>query len=115
MSGITRQLPALIGVVVGALASYLAGAASERARWRREQSARWDDRRAQAYAEYGYAVNVYVQCLRAAAMRTQAAGCNRAGYDETLTELGKATDERTAKWEWVLLLGNPKIIAAART
>lgn len=71
MSGITRQLPALIGVVVGALASYLAGAASERARWRREQSARWDDRRAQAYAEYGYAVNVYVQCLRAAAMRTQ--------------------------------------------
>jgi adenylate kinase family enzyme len=115
MSGIVQQLPALIGVAVGALASYLAGAASERARWRREQSARWDDRRAQAYADYGYVVkNVYVQCMRAAAMRSQTGG-DRVGYNEALAELSKLTDERTAKWESVLLLGNPETIAAART
>ena len=56
MSGFTQQLPALIGVVIGASTSYLVGAAIERARWRREQWARWDEKRAQAYAEYSHAV-----------------------------------------------------------
>lgn len=116
MSPIVQQLPALIGVIVGALASYLAGAAAERARWRREQSARWDHERAQAYAAYGYAVkNVYVQCRRVAALRTQVADGDPAAYREALAELGKLTDERTARWESVLLLGDPQTIAAART
>jgi len=70
MSGITQQLPALLGAVIGAAATYLAGAATERTRWRRERSSRWDDKRAQAYSEYGYAVkNVYVQCQRIAGSR----------------------------------------------
>jgi hypothetical protein len=115
MSDVAQQLPALIGVVVGALASFMAGAASERARWRREQSARWDDRRAQAYADYGYAVkNVYVQCMRVAAMRRRKAAGERADYAEALAGLSVLTDERTAKWESVLLLGNPQTVAAAR-
>ena len=116
MSDLVQQLPALIGVVVGALASFLAGAASERARWRREQSARWDDRRAQAYADYAHAVkNVYVQCMRVAAMRGKRADGERAAYEEALAGLSVLTDERTAKWESVLLLGNPRTIAAGRT
>jgi hypothetical protein len=116
VSGVVQQLPALIGVMVGALASFLAGAASERARWRREQSSRWDDRRAQAYAEYGHAVkNVYVQCMRVAAMRSQRPDGDQAGYAEALAGVSLLTDERTAKWESVLLLGNPRTIAAART
>ena len=116
MAGVVQQLPALIGVVVGALASFMAGAASERARWRREQSARWDDRRAQAYADYGYAVkNVYVQSMRVAAMRSRQADGDLADYTEALAALSVLTDERTAKWESVLLLGNPQTVAAART
>ena len=116
MSGVVQQLPALIGVAIGALASFLAGAASERARWRREQSARWDDRRAQAYADYGYAVkNVYVQCMRVAALRSGRADGDRTNYTEALGALRVLTDERTAKWESVLLLGNPQTVAAART
>jgi hypothetical protein len=39
----------------------------------------------------------------------------RAGYKEALTELGRLTDDRTAKWEAVLLLGDPKAIDAGRT
>jgi hypothetical protein len=114
MSEIARQLPALIGVVIGALASYLAGAAAERARWRREQSSRWDERRAEAYADYGHAVkNVYVQSMRA--VTVSQAGAKPAAHREALAELGRLTDERTAKWESVLLLGNPATIAAART
>jgi hypothetical protein len=115
MSGLVQQLPALIGVVIGALASYLAGAAAERARWRREQSSRWDDKRAEAYADYAYAIkNVYIQCLRTAELRRQGDGSEMTNYEEALAELRKLTDERTAKWELVLLLGNPETIAAAR-
>lgn len=116
MSRFIQQLPALIGVAVGALASYLAGAATERARWRRERSSRWDEKRAQAYTEYGYAIkNVYVQCRRAARLRIQDTQNNSADYDEAIAELGKLTDERTAKWESVLLLGNLETIAAGRS
>jgi len=86
MSGVIEQFPALIGVVIGALASYLAGAATERTRWRRERSSRWDDRRAQAYADYGYAVkNVYVQCMRADDLRRRGADA-RPAYQQALSE-----------------------------
>ena len=116
MSSVTQQLPALIGVVVGAAASYLVGAATERARWRREQSSRWDDKRAQAYAEYGYAIkSLYVQSLRIANSRMRGDPGDSMDYDKALAELGRLADERAAKWETVLLLGNPQTIAAART
>ena len=116
MSSITQQLPALIGVVVGVAASYLAGALSERTRWRREQASRWDDKRAQAYSDYGYAVkNVYVLCLRIANARVRGGAGDPDQYEESLALLGVLTDERTAKWETVLLLGSPEAITAART
>jgi hypothetical protein len=115
MPDITPQLLTLLGVAVGAAASYLAGAATERTRWRREQSSRWDEKRAQAYSEYGYAVkNVYVQCLRIANSRLQNSAGDSAGHAEALAQLGALTDERTAKWETVLLLGSPQAITAAR-
>jgi hypothetical protein len=50
------QLPALVGVLVGALASYLVTVATERRRWRRSMDTRWDERRVVAYAEYATAV-----------------------------------------------------------
>jgi hypothetical protein len=131
MASFIQQLPALIGVVIGASASYLAGAATERARWRREQATRWDEKRAQAYADYGYAIkNVYVQCRRIADnhrglgggyrgpggnYRGQGARSKSFNYAEAISELGQLTDERTAKWESVLLLGSPETITAART
>ena len=36
-------------------------------------------------------------------------------YDEALAKLGTLADDRTEKWEMVLLLGNPGTIATART
>lgn len=56
MSGLADQLPALIGVVVGGVMSYAAGALTERSRWRRQQATRWDERLLQAYSDYGHAV-----------------------------------------------------------
>lgn len=116
MSGTTQQLLPLAGVIIGALTSYLAGTVTERARWRREQSSRWDDKRAQAYADYGYLVkNVYVQCRRIIDLRNHTGKGSAQKLEEALAGLGRLTDERTAKWESVLLLGNPATIAAART
>jgi hypothetical protein len=112
---VVQPLLALIGVAIGAFGSYLVGSATERVRWRREQSSRWDDRRAQAYAEYGYAVkNVYIQCLRLARLRAEETHVGQAAAPEALSQLGALTAERTAKWELVLLLGDPETIAAAR-
>lgn len=56
MQSLVQQLPALIGVLLGALATYAATSATERARWRRTQSIRWDDKRLAAYADYASAV-----------------------------------------------------------
>ncbi|MDQ0766343.1 hypothetical protein QFZ32_000994 [Streptomyces canus] len=45
MPAFIQQLPALIGVVIGALGSYLAVVRSDRARFHREKAARWEERR----------------------------------------------------------------------
>ncbi|MCX5208126.1 hypothetical protein OG689_02165 [Kitasatospora sp. NBC_00240] len=50
------EFVALVGVVVGAGASYLTTALSERARWRRQLEVRWDERRLVAYSDYVGAV-----------------------------------------------------------
>jgi hypothetical protein len=114
MADIVQQLPVLTGVVIGALASYLVSSATERAQWRRQQAARWDDKRVQVYADYGYSVkNVYIACLRIVENR----GLNTKSVPtdpQVFGEFERLTTERTAKWESVLLLGNPETIAAAR-
>ena len=56
MSEIVRELPTLLGVVIGALATYLATVTAESARWRRDQAVRWDARRMDAYADYGRSI-----------------------------------------------------------
>ncbi|MGW2288660.1 hypothetical protein [Streptomyces phaeochromogenes] len=50
MSAFIQQLPALIGVMVGALGSYLAIARGDQIRFRREQTARWEERRLTVYS-----------------------------------------------------------------
>ena len=52
MSEFIPQLPALIGVVIGALGSYVAVVRSDRARFHRERAARWEERRLAVYSDY---------------------------------------------------------------
>jgi hypothetical protein len=51
-----QQLPTLVGVLIGAAATYGATSLTERARWRRAQAVRWDEKKVNAYAEYANAV-----------------------------------------------------------
>ena len=46
----------LLGVVIGALGSYLALVRSDQARFRREEAARWEERRLAVYSDYARSV-----------------------------------------------------------
>lgn len=114
MSTMQMVLP-LIGVVIGALGSFLATSAGEQARWRRQQQTRWDARRVEAYAEYGDAVKrVYVACKQIVGAKARAASSEQPTVEERIDELIRLSAERTSRWETVLLLGDPRTIAAAR-
>jgi hypothetical protein len=109
------QLMSLLGVIVGAGMTYWVGVASERRRWKREFSVRWDASRLLAYVEYGYALkNVLDTALRVA---------NDLGYhnhgtplsqEEGIPLIAALESERASKWEKVLLLGSSKSIEAGR-
>lgn len=115
MQTFLQQLPALIGVVIGALASFAATSAAERARWRRAQSVRWDERRLTAYAEYAFAVKKVISLsVRIAAHRGVHPDIDALSPEEGLPALAAAEEERTVKWETVLLLGTGDTVVAAR-
>lgn len=116
MQSFVQQLPALIGVLVGALATYAATSAAERARWRRTQSVRWDDKRLTAYAEYAHAVKKVISIsVRLAAHRGIHQDLDVLSPEEGVPALAAAEEERTMKWEAVLLLGADRTVVAART
>lgn len=110
------QLVVLAGVIIGALASYLTTAATERPRWRRALDSRWDDRRVEAYAAYGQSVK---ETIRIASRLAAGRGITPTHHPLALTQenldvLEEANAVRAAAWEKVLLLGNPDTVAAAR-
>jgi hypothetical protein len=115
MQTLLTQLPALIGVVVGALATYVSTSTAERARWRRQRTTRWDEARVRAYAEYGNAVKrlIHVSTELAAARGIQHSS-DPVEIEEGLRTLNAVEADRTAKWEAVLLLGEAATVAAAR-
>lgn len=115
MSAAVQQVFVLAGVIVGALASYLASAAMERARWRRQMNTRWDTARMEAYTEYAHAVKSMVQCsLRLCAQRGMGSIAQPVTETDGLAALAEAEANRGAMWEKVLLVGTPATVAAGR-
>jgi hypothetical protein len=109
------QLPALLGVVVGAIITFVLAFAGERTRWRRDQRVRWDTVRLQAYADYGEAVRrVAHLASRMAVARGFEHPSEPISLEQGLSELNVAMADRATRWETVLLLGSPDTIAAAR-
>ncbi|MBC6447979.1 hypothetical protein [Actinokineospora xionganensis] len=110
-----QQLPTLIGVLVGALATFTATSVAERSRWRRTQSVRWDDKRLAAYAEYAHAVKKVISIsVRLAAHHGIHQDLDVLAPEEGLAALALAEEERTMKWETILLLGTDHTVVAAR-
>lgn len=115
MSVFIQQLPALIGVVIGALGSYLAVVRGDRARFRREQVARWEERRLAVYAEYAQSVKKTVTVT----YRVAAALGNDPHPDPLTLEdakplLADATSRRDPSGEALIMLGSPAVVDRAR-
>lgn len=111
-----QALPALLGVLFGAAATYLSTTATERSRWRRTQSVRWDERRIAAYTDYAHTVKRLITVIvRIAAANDVFPDDDRLDPAEGLPLLAAVSEERTVKWEAILLLGSPDVIKAART
>ncbi|MFF4504450.1 hypothetical protein [Streptomyces sp. NPDC001401] len=115
MSAFMQQLPALIGVVIGALGSYLAVVRGDQARFRREQAVRWEERRLAAYVDYARALK------RSVTLTYQVA--SHLGDDphphplplqEAEPQLAEAMTARDPAWEALLLLGSPDVVEKAR-
>jgi hypothetical protein len=112
---IVVQVLTIAGVLLGSAATFIATSTSERTRWRRAQSARWDDRRLVAYGEYANAIKHMVRlCRRVAETKNLLTTGQPIDLDSAHTALAEAETERALKWETVLLLGEPATISAAR-
>jgi hypothetical protein len=116
VSPILEQLPALIGVAVGAIATYAVTTLTEGARWRRQQTVRWDERRLAAYVEYANAIKRIISiAVRHADQRGLGpSGVYSGAVHQATDDLAEAEHERTLKWESVLLLANDDVASAGR-
>ncbi|MEU2775818.1 hypothetical protein ABZ646_23520 [Streptomyces sp. NPDC007162] len=115
MSAFLQQLPALIGVVIGALGSYLAVVRGDRARFRREQAARWDERRLTVYSEYARAVKKSVNLTyRVASHLGNDPHPHPMSSAEAEPLLAQATDGRDPAGEALIMLGSPAVVERAR-
>ncbi|MFI8192571.1 hypothetical protein ACIF8T_28010 [Streptomyces sp. NPDC085946] len=115
MSAFLEQLPALLGVVIGALGSYLALVRSDRVRFRRETAARWEERRLAVYADYARALKKSVTVTyRLAAHLGNDPHPHPLTPEEAAPLLAEAAVGRDPSGEALLLLGSPEVVDKAR-
>ncbi|WP_336047628.1 hypothetical protein [Streptomyces sp. CA2R101] len=102
------QIVTLVGVLIGALTSYLSTTVAERARHRRTLETRWDERKLNTYIEYAAVVKE----------AGRAAGRARTERDQelrqqALAEMDDAEQRRSLTFEAMALLAAPSAIEAA--
>ncbi|MFJ4623304.1 hypothetical protein [Streptomyces sp. NPDC088812] len=115
MSAFLQQLPALIGVVIGALGSYLALVRSDRERFRREASARWEERRLAVYADYARTLKKSVTLTyRVAAHLGNDPHPHPMSPAEAEPLLAEATEARDPSGEALIMLGSREVVERAR-
>jgi hypothetical protein len=110
------QWATLLGVLVGAMASYAASALTERTRWRRSQTERWHEKKFEVYAGYGNALKEQIWITqRVGAALGYAHVVDPLEPAEGLRLLAEAEARRATLWESVLLVGDAETVAAARS
>ncbi|MBK3641896.1 hypothetical protein [Streptomyces sp. MBT33] len=115
MSAFIQQLPALIGVVIGALGSYLAVVRGDQARFRREREARWEERRLAVYADYARVLKTAVTLsYRVASHLGNDPHPHPLSPEEAAALIAEATTARDPAGESLLLLGSPEVVEKAR-
>lgn len=115
MSAFLQQLPALIGVAVGALGSHLALARSDRERFGRERDARWEERRLTVYAAYARSLKKSATLTyRVAAHLGNDPHPHPLSVAEAEPLLAQATDDRDPSGEALIMLGRREVVDRAR-
>ncbi|MDC0769150.1 hypothetical protein [Streptomyces sp. HD] len=115
MSAFLQQLPALLGVVIGAIGSYLVVVRGDRMRFRREQTARWEERRLAVYADYARSVKKTVTVTyRVAAGLGNDPHPDPLPLEEAKPLLADATTGRDPSGEALIMLGSPEVVDRAR-
>ncbi|MER7675494.1 hypothetical protein [Streptomyces sp. NPDC096934] len=113
MSAFIQRLPALTGVVIGALGSYLAIVRGDRDRFRRERTARREERRLSVYADYARCLKRTVTLTyRVAARLGNDLHPHSLSHEEAAPLLAEAGDPAG---EALLLLGAPAVVEKARS
>ncbi|WP_433185638.1 hypothetical protein [Actinoallomurus sp. CA-150999] len=112
MSSFLSAIPALIGVVIGVIATGWV----ERTHWRRSQAIRWDERRIDAYVEYAKAIKkihmTVLAMVEPSLVHNLAEPINR---EAGLEMIAQAEAHRAEAWETMLLLADqPTAYAALR-
>ncbi|MFB8350640.1 hypothetical protein [Streptomyces niveus] len=103
------QIFTLVGVLIGALTSYFATVVAERAKFHREMTTRWDERKLDTYIEY-------LACIKGIQRAAMAAGRARdQGGDaaDALNEMEESENSRSILFETFILLSNEKAATAA--
>ncbi|SCG54253.1 hypothetical protein [Micromonospora coxensis] len=115
MQILIAQLPALLGVLVGALGTVLATSVADKRRWKRSLSVRWDERRLDAYAEFARVLKE-IQAISVRILAADTGDAHRSGMDPTvgLPRLADADVRHTLAWENILLLGDASTVRAAQ-
>ena len=115
MANFLQQLPALLGVLVGAVATIVATSYAERSQWKRNQTVRWDVNRLEAYAQYAETIkHLHLLATRMSVPRRPGARSQpleRATGEDLISE-GEAS--RARAWESVLMLADADTVAAGR-
>ncbi|MFF8841605.1 hypothetical protein ACF08N_02575 [Streptomyces sp. NPDC015127] len=115
MSVFIQQLPALLGVVIGALGSYAAIMRGDRARFRREQAARWEERRLAVYSDYARSLKKSVTlAYRVAAHLGNDPHPHPLSPEDAAPLLAEASDARDPSGEALLMLGSRDEVQKAR-
>ncbi|MEU1746613.1 hypothetical protein ACWD8I_03625 [Micromonospora arida] len=109
------QIPTIVGVLIGSIATYLATSATSKVQWRRETQARWTQMQISAYTDHAHALKNMTDLARRIAAYGDIDGvADPLSPDVGLPQLSAAEQDRSAKWESVLMVGDPAVIEAGQ-
>ena len=115
MSSWIVQLLTLLGVAVGAIASFVSTRLIERSRWQREEALRWDTKRLDSYGEFAASTNRFIQIAMRLAGDLGLPSTGQPLDSVTgLPILAAAEAEVGVKWEQIRMLASPDTITASR-
>jgi hypothetical protein len=115
MDALIDQLPAALGVLIGSVATFLATSAMSRTQWRRQQQARWAEVQIAAYTDHAQALKIMTSLARrVVAHRGVDEVADPLSPEVGIPQISTAEELRSAKWESVLMVGDPEVIEAAQ-